>query len=106
MEYQTPCAPGQHAEWTFVEFESSATNLPGEQNPDYQVYLRDRETQKTKLVSRSNNGDPANDDSYTATNSNLLSRDPRFALFESYATNLPGSIGPTYSQVYIRGPGP
>ena len=70
------------------------------------VYLRDRDTGNTKLVSRSNNGDPANDDSYTDRNNNLLSRDPRFALFYSYATNLPGSTGPTYSQAYVRGPGP
>jgi WD40-like Beta Propeller Repeat len=90
----------------FVEFESSATNLPGEISPDYQVYLRDRETGKTKLVSRSNNGDPGDETSYMRRNNNLLSRDPMFAAFYSYATNLPGSIGPTYSQAYIRGPGP
>ena len=89
----------------FVEFDSYATNLPGASG-DTLVYLRDRDTGSTKLVSRSNNGDPANDDSYTDRNNNLLSRDPRFALFYSYATNLPGSTGPTYSQAYVRGPGP
>ena len=39
-------------------------------------------------------------------NSNLLSSNPRFATFNSYATNLPGGIGPTYSQAYVRGPRP
>jgi hypothetical protein len=90
----------------FVEFESSATNLPGSISPDYQVYLRDRETQKTKLVSKSNSGNPADDNSYMRGRSNLISGDPRFAAFYSYATNLPGSIGPTYEQAYVRGPSP
>jgi hypothetical protein len=93
------------ADGRFVEFESAATNLPGATG-DYQVYLRDRETGKTKLVSRSNGGDPGDDDSYMRRNSNLISADPRFAAFYSYATNLPGSIGPTYAQAYVRGPRP
>jgi Tol biopolymer transport system component len=100
-EYGSTSANGR-----YVEFESNATNLPGEQNPDYQVYLRDRETQKTKLVSKSNSGNPADEASYTRRNNNLISRDPRFAAFYSYATNLPGALGPTYAQAYIRGPRP
>jgi hypothetical protein len=106
-------ATGGYSDWgstsadgRFVEFESTATNLPGSQNPNYEVYLRDRETGKTKLVSRSNNGDPADHSSYTESNKNLISRDPRFATFESNATNLPGSIGPSDFQTYIRGPRP
>ncbi len=31
-----------------------------------------------------------------------LSGNGRFVAFESYATNLPGSLGPTYEQVYLR----
>jgi hypothetical protein len=38
-------------------------------------------------------------------NSNLISRDPRFATFSSFATNLPAVIVP-YSQAFIRGPRP
>jgi hypothetical protein len=90
----------------FVQFESEATNLPGANNSYYLIYLRDRDSSKTKLVSKSNSGDPANDNSFMMGRSNLLSRDPRFATFNSYATNLPGAIGPTYSQAYVRGPRP
>jgi Tol biopolymer transport system component len=90
----------------WVQFESGATNLPGSISPDYQVYLRDRDTGKTKLVSKSNSGDPGNDESGMRQNGRYLSRDPRFAAFFSYATNLPGSIGPTYNQAYVRGPSP
>jgi hypothetical protein len=90
----------------FVEFESSATNLPGSISPKSQVYIRDTEGQKTRLVSKSNSGNPADDYSYTRKNSRLISVDPRFATFYSYATNLPGAIGPTYSQAYVRGPSP
>jgi hypothetical protein len=90
----------------WVEFESDAPNLPGSDGSHYQVYLRDRDTGKTKLISKSNSGDPADETSYTRGRSNLISRDPQFATFYSYATNLPGAIGPTYSQAYVRGPSP
>jgi Tol biopolymer transport system component len=90
----------------WVQFESGATNLPGDISPDYQIYLRDRDKGNTKLVSKSNSGDPGNDFSGMRMNSRYLSRDPRFAAFFSYATNLPGSIGPTYNQAYVRGPRP
>jgi hypothetical protein len=90
----------------FVAFESYASNLPGAHGSTYLVYLRDRDTGTTKLISKSNSGDPADDTSYTRGRSNLISRDPRFVTFYSYATNLPGAIGPTYSQAYVRGPSP
>jgi Tol biopolymer transport system component len=90
----------------WVQFESGATNLPGQISPDYQVYLRDRDKGNTKLVSKSNSGDPGDDTSGMRMNSRYLSRDPRFSAFFSYATNLPGSNGPTYNQAYVRGPSP
>ena len=62
------------------------------------AYVRDRKTGKTKLVSRSNSGDPGDDDSYDPT----ISDNGRFVAFESYAGNLPGSVGPTYDQAYVR----
>lgn len=91
----------------FVEFESNATNLPGSLPTYDQVYIRDRDAEKTKLISKANDGSPAaGSNSYTRKNSNLMTRDAGFAIFYSYATNLPGSLGPTYSQAYIRGPLP
>lgn len=83
----------------FLGFESQATNLPGGLGgTDDQIYVRDRRTAKTKLVSRNSSGQPADDDSEDV----MISPTGRFMGFESFATNLPGSIGPTYSQVYIR----
>ncbi len=98
--------PSVSANGRFVQFESEATNLPGGTGTYGMIYLRDTDAGKTKLLSRSNGGDPANDDSFMARNSNLLSRDPRFGTFGSIATNLPSSLGPTDSQAYIRGPRP
>jgi hypothetical protein len=97
--------PSISANGRFLEFQSEATNLPGAGTPT-EVYLRDRKAEKTKLVSRSNSGNPADDLSFVRKNSRLISVDPRFATFASYATNLPGSIGPTYNQAYVRGPSP
>jgi WD40-like Beta Propeller Repeat len=89
-----------------VLFESEATNLPGGTGSDYLVYLRNRDNGKTTLISNSNSGNPADDDSYVAKNSRFLASGPVRAIFYSYGSNLPGSIGPTYDQVYIREPLP
>ncbi len=83
----------------FVSFSSNATNLPGAITPDAQVYLRDRMTGRTRLVSMTNGGDPAIAGS---SEDSSISASGRFIAFESYATNLPGSIGPTNAQVYVR----
>jgi len=97
--------PSISANGRFLEFQSEATNLPGAGTPT-EVYMRDRKAETTKLVSKSNSGNPADDSSYTRKNSRLISVDPRFATFYSYASNLPGATGPTYSQAYVRGPSP
>ncbi len=83
----------------FVGFESESSNLPGGLGgADDQVYVRDLESGRTLLVSRTSAGSPANDDSEEVA----VSRKGRFVAFESQATNLPGSIGPTYRQTYLR----
>jgi Tol biopolymer transport system component len=97
--------PSVSANGRFVQFESLATNLPGATGTYAMIYLRDTDAERTKLVSRSNSGDPANQFSGMLRNSNLISRDPRFATFNSFATNLPG-VTPPYSQAFIRGPRP
>lgn len=78
----------------FVAFESSATNLPGE---GFQVYVRDRKTGSTKLVSKNSSGQPADDDSISAS----ISGSGRYVAFRSAATNLPGGGGgPSVPLVY------
>jgi dipeptidyl aminopeptidase/acylaminoacyl peptidase len=90
----------------FVAFESEATNLGGLTTGEDQVFIRDRKDGKTRLASKANDGSPANDDSYLPRSSSVLTSDGGHVVFYSYGSNLPGSIGPVYEQVYIRGPLP
>jgi TolB protein len=85
----------------FVTFQAQATNLPGSDPIYEQAYVRDMRTETTRLLSGlSGGGDDvvANDDSgYTS-----ISRDGRWASFESVATNLGGD--PTHYQAFRAGP--
>jgi hypothetical protein len=89
----------------FVAFESLATNLGGVPGIS-QVFVRDRRADRTRLASRANDDAPADDDSTLAFSATVLTADGRFVVFTSFGSNLPGSLGPTYSQAYIRGPQP
>jgi len=79
----------------FVIFESRATNLPGAGASSNQVYVRDMKRKKTRLVGRTNSGDPQ--DGYAEFAH--LSGSGRYAQFVSSAMNLAGA-GQT--QVYVR----
>ena len=81
-----------------VAFESDSSNLPGGLGGDSQAYIRNLKENKTILVSRNSAGDPGDDTSGDVSPSG----NGRFVAFESYASNLPGSLGPTYEQVYLR----
>ncbi len=82
----------------FVAFRSDATNLPGDDGWR-DVYVRDRKTGKTTLVSRTSGGAPATGgDSETP----VIAASGRFVAFASAATNLPGDD--SFSDVYVRGP--
>ncbi len=90
----------------FVQFESYATNFPGGGTYS-QVLIRDTDAGKTRLVSRSNSGNPGEDDgSFMKAESNLISRDPRFSTFNSYASNLPGRQPRPTARPDVRGPNP
>jgi hypothetical protein len=77
---------------------SSAANLPGSSVGGQHIYVRDRVTGTTRLVSRSNAGGVSNGDHYGPS----ISLDGRFAGFYGDANNLPGDTGDY--QVYTRGP--
>jgi hypothetical protein len=79
-----------------IVFESEAGNLPSGVAGADQVYVRDLDTGRTKLVSKTSGGDPANDESFDAA----ISARGRFVIFESLATNLPG--GSLDTQVYVH----
>lgn len=86
-----------------VAFESQATNLGGLATGIDQVFVRDRDADRIRLASRANDGSPADDDSTLAVSSTVLTADGRFVVFTSFGSNLPGSLGPTYTQAYRRG---
>ncbi len=69
----------------FVAFRSSSTNLvPGDTNGTYDIFVHDRKTAITELVSKDSNGVLGNSNSYAPD----LSADGRFVVFHSISTNL------------------
>ncbi len=74
----------------FAAFTSSATNIvPGDTNGAYDVFVRDRREGRNLRVSVSNAGAQGNNGSFVQD----ISRDGRFVVFVSDATNLvPGDI--------------
>ena len=98
-------SPDISAKGRFVVFASDATNLVDDTAPDAarQIYLRDRDTGRTTLLSADNNGMPSDADCHVPA----ISASGRYIAFVSRASNLaPESDGNAY-QVYRvdRGPG-
>ncbi|HWC32686.1 MAG TPA: hypothetical protein VG709_06105, partial [Actinomycetota bacterium] len=84
------------ADGRFVAFESDATNLPG--NDSWDVYVHDRRTGATELVSKTSGGEPANGWSFSPS----ISASGRFVAFDSDATNLPGGADDAVLDVYVH----
>jgi Tol biopolymer transport system component len=77
--------PALSRDGRFVVFASEATNLvPGDRNRSTDVFLRDRQTHTTALISRGASGDPANGSSGQP----IISEDGRFVGFQSQASDL------------------
>ena len=77
--------PTLSANARYVAFDSSATDLvPGDANGTYDVFLRDRRTRTTTIVSVRSGGDAANGGSSFAA----ISADGRYVVFASTASNL------------------
>jgi titin len=87
------------ADGRFVAFESSATNLvPGGTSGRQNIFVHDRETGATELVSEDSSGNEAN------ANSSALAINPdgRFVAFESSATNLvPGGTS-SHGNIFVH----
>ena len=73
-------------------FTSDDDSLPGE-DATKDVYVRNLNTDKTELVSRSSSGEPADDDS---GDDPAISGKGRFVAFSTDAENLPGGEGGIY----------
>ena len=98
-------APTMSANGRFVAFVSQATNLlaPGAAVPaGQQIYVRDRQTGLTSLVSVDNFGVPNPGNGVSSAPS--ISADGRYVAFVSQATNLlaPGAAVPAGQQIYVR----
>ncbi len=81
-----------------IAFYSDGANLPGGDGSTDQIYVRDTQAGKTRLVSKAANGDPAN--AYAEYPS--ISLDGRWVEFYSGATNLGGN--PSNQNVFRAGP--
>jgi hypothetical protein len=80
----------------FVVWGSGAANiLSGVPGGTIQVWLRDRQTQTTELISRNAAGAPANSQSDLPS----ISPNGRFVAFRSFASNL---AGPRTDAIYVR----
>ncbi|MGZ5345297.1 MAG: TolB family protein [Actinomycetota bacterium] len=92
----------------FVTFSSDATNLvTGDANGFMDVFLHDRQTGKTTLVSVRTNGNQANDDSGFGTGGYYdtmlrMSADGRYVAFASNATNLITGDTNGYMDVFVH----
>lgn len=82
----------------YVAFESLAALVPQDSNNDYDVYLRDRQSKTTVLISAGITDAAANGPSGDPA----ISDDSKIVVFNSRATNLaPGNDG-KYWQIFVR----
>jgi Tol biopolymer transport system component len=92
-------SPSISANGRFVAFASDATALvPGDHNRDGDVFVHDRQTGKTTLISVTSDGKPANGDSFAPA----ISADGRFVAFVSHATNLVGGDTNGAADVFVH----
>ena len=78
-------SPALSADGRFVAFQSFASNLvPGFTDAVWNIFVHDRQTGNTELVSVSSDGSPVDDDSTSPS----LSADGRYVAFQSFAANL------------------
>ncbi|MDX6596108.1 MAG: TolB protein, partial [Solirubrobacterales bacterium] len=83
----------------FVAFTSSATNLVGtDTNGNNDIFIRDRGTRTTRLISVSSTGVLANSGNYDPS----VSADGRFVAFMSPASNLVGTDTNAQQDIFVR----
>ena len=96
-------APHVSADGRFVTFTSSATNLvPGDVNVRVDVFLHDRSTGVTELISVTSSEDQSPADS--SLHGSVVSDDGRFVAFHSLADLLPPDPNrvPAGNNIYVR----
>ena len=92
-------SPRISATGAFVVFTSAATNLaPGDTNGSYDVFVRDRERQRTRRVSVNSHEVGANGNSVDGS----ITPDGRYVVFGSSSTNLAGGDTNAAQDIFIR----
>jgi Tol biopolymer transport system component len=90
--------PSISATGRFVAFESEADNLPGD--AIFDVFIHDLETRRTRLVSKTSSGEPANGGD---CNDAVVSSNGRLVAFECEdTTNMPGQGAASGDQTYVH----
>jgi Tol biopolymer transport system component len=100
-EYGASEQPSISADGRYVVFTSSRSNLvpQGESYPpSYDVFVRDRSTKSTELVSASSCTTKADSDSFSST----ISPDGRYVVFSSEATNLVAGDTNGFGDVFVH----
>jgi hypothetical protein len=91
--------PAISADGRYVAFVSYAANLaPGATGLKRQIFVHDRQTHQTELVSVTTAGAEGNNDSFAPA----ISSDGRYVVFESYAVNLVPGDANLVRDVFIR----
>ncbi|MEG4489099.1 calcium-binding protein [Microcoleus sp. D2_18a_B4] len=92
-------SPSISADGRFVAFDSGASNIvPGDTNNSFDIFVRDRLTNTTTLVSVDSAGNQGNSGSGTPS----ISADGRFVAFSSVASNLvPGDTNDD-TDIFVR----
>ena len=91
--------PSLSGDGRFVAFDSAATNLvPHDTNDNYDVFVRDRTSGNTELISVTSLGEQANGESAYPS----ISADGRYVAFQSNAQNLVSGFGNLWPNVYLR----
>jgi Tol biopolymer transport system component len=91
--------PSISADGRFVAFQSVATSLvAGDTNAKTDIFVRDRQTGTTTLVSKDSAGVQGDDNSKHP----MISADGRYVVFDSYATNLVTGDTNGFSDIFVR----
>jgi Tol biopolymer transport system component len=92
-------SPSISPDGQYVAFQSDADNLvAGDTNGKYDVFVHDRQTGQTSLVSLSSAGVQGNSDSYGSS----ISSHGRYVAFDSYANNLVDNDDGDYSDIFVH----
>jgi Tol biopolymer transport system component len=91
--------PSISGDGRFVAFQSSASDLvDGDHNGVTDIYVRDMEARVTIRASV----DPAGDDANGASHHPAISADGRYVVFDSSASNLVGTDGNGFDDIFVR----